>query len=114
MEIKDFKKGQEVFIVRMYKGRNTNPVISKGIVEKVGIKYITDTGGNKYQKHFLGYNMLVEKCDYGEHRLLFASEDEAEMYIEKDRLEIWLSTLKTYGKGYTLEQLRKVKEILDN
>ena len=114
MKIKDFMEGQEVFIVRMYKGRNTNPVIGKGIVKKVGTKYVTDAAGNKYQKHFFEDNMLVEKCDYGEPRFLFASEDEAEMYIEKDRLEIWLSTLKAYGKGYTLDQLRKVKEILDN
>ena len=57
---------------------------------------------------------LLEKVDSGEAMLLFNSEKDAKDYIEKCDLALWIACMsKRDAEKYSLEQLRKVKEILE-
>lgn len=55
----------------------------------------------------------MESCGHGERAYIFPKMEEAKDYVEKYNLIIWLLRLtdKDIGK-YSLQQLRKVKEIL--
>lgn len=114
MIIKDFKKGQLVFVVYMYKGRTEEAKIYERYVEKVGRKYVYDDRGHKYIESHIIENGLYEDCETGEHGYLFNSEIKAKEFIEKDKLNTWLTCLRAYGNKYSLEQLRKVKKILES
>lgn len=119
MTIKDFKPGQTVYILYMKKGYNSNPELFTRKVAKVGRKYITDD----WDCRFCEWDVLLsedrkthvflEDCRFGEKGFLFARKEEAEDWIELDKLEKWLATIRCYNHPYTIEQLRKVKEILE-
>lgn len=114
MIIKDFKKGQLVFVVYMYKGGTEEAKIYERYVEKVGRKYVYDDRGHKYIESHIIENGLYEDCETGEHGYLFNSEIKAKEFIEKNKLNTWLTCLRAYGNKYSLEQLRKVKKILES
>lgn len=84
--IKGFKVGQNMAVLILHHGRNREPYLKEG---------------------------LVESCGHGERAYIFPKMEEAEDYVEKYNLIIWLLRLtdKDIGK-YSLQQLRKVKEIL--
>ena len=113
LTIKDFKKGDKAYSLLRNNGRNTEPVIAEVEVISVGRSYVT-TGGvwqKKYQNWDEEY--LFEKNDFGESDLLFKTREDAENYIEKCNLTMWLGCLSVAkAESYTLEQLRRVKEIL--
>lgn len=115
LTIKDFKKGDTVFSVTMnIVGRLKEPDIIEQTVSSVGRVYVTTGNGSwaqKYADHNSEY--LLERATYGESHLLFKTRKDAENYIEKYNLAIWLGTLSiAHAEKYSLEQLRKVKEIL--
>lgn len=112
MNIKDFKVGQKVFVLDLYRGREKH-VIREEQVAKVGRKYVYLTTGIKYEYCDWCEFGLIEAQDWGNRSFLFASEAHAKMEIEKRELALWLNSLRTNNK-YTLKQLRKVKEILDS
>lgn len=113
MEISDFKSGQTVFVVNLCEGRNMIPSICEHTIEKVGRKYVTLLSGNRYETCDWCEFGLYESRDWGDRTYLCPSMTDAKMLIEKRELEIWLNRLNVISKGnYTLEQLRKVKEIL--
>lgn len=121
LTIKDFKKGDKVYIVKMNFGRNTDPDVRELEVEAVGRKYVTigeDAWTRKFQNVELGLNpdpdYLHENVQYGEAALLFQTESAANDHIEKEKLKRWLSGISfpTVEK-YTLDQLRAVKNILN-
>lgn len=114
MAIKDFKEGQLVCVVYMYKGRTEEPKIYERHVEKVGRKYVYDDRGHKYIESHIVENGLYEDCETGERGYLFDSNIKAQEFIEKEKLNIWLTCLRAYGNKYSLEQLRKVKKILES
>ena len=65
----------------------------------------------KYEEFDSDY--LKEKTSCGESRLLFKTQKAAEEHIERNDLIIWLINISSFrAKKYSLEQLRKVKEIL--
>lgn len=114
--IKEFKKGDKVYILTPYRVRNTKPTINEGEVASVGRIYVT-IGNGPYSHKYMNNEseFLYEKIDYGESRLLFKTYKDAEDYIEKTELALWLGCISvTRAEKYSLEQLRKVKEILDN
>lgn len=114
MTIKDFKVGQKAYILCMYTGRNKEPEITETVVEKVGRKYVTVQYGRKYEEDLNNPYGLIESSDYGERTYLCPSRRNAEMYVERDRLQMWLHSVGNHGRSkYTLEQLRKVKVILE-
>lgn len=114
LTIKDFKKGDTVYILQENMGRNTMSVVSERTVLRVGRTYVTlDTA---WEEKFMDWDKeyLLEKCDFGEKKLLFKTRADAEGYIEKCDLAQWLSRISvSQAEEYSLEQLRKVKEILD-
>lgn len=113
MTVKEFDIGQRVFILNMHEGRNSEPEIREESVISVGRKYVTVENGNRYASEEWFHFGLVQSIDYGERSFLCPSKTDAYNYIEFIKLQIWISSLTRYKvKNYTLEQLRKVKEIL--
>lgn len=114
LTIKDFKKGDKVYILKRNAGRNTKASICEKEVTFVGRIYVT-IGNAGWEQKFMNYDSeyLYEKVSYGEAGLLFKTLQEAEEYIEKCSLALWLGCI-SVGKAetYSIEQLRKVKEIL--
>ena len=57
---------------------------------------------------------LREKTTCGEAAMLFRTRTDAENYIEKHDLALWLGCMSvSKAEGYSLEQLQKVREILE-
>ena len=112
MNIKDFQKGQTVYILDMHKGRNTEPTIYKAVVDSVGRKYVTTGRGGKYEASNDEYS-LTEHTGCGSRTYLCPSMEYAQLYIEREELKMWLYNMPHLNRKYTLDQLRKVKEILD-
>lgn len=111
---KDFVKGQKIYVLYMYQGRNHEPEIFERTVEKVGRKYITDNKGVRYGEHPHFRSFLMEKTNFGETGFLFCTENKAKEYIEKSELMRWISNFSfTSVDNYSIEDLQKVKEILE-
>lgn len=117
LNIKSFSKDDSVYILKEYDGYGRNgvpipPEIQKGTVTSVGRKYVKVKGqsGQLYQFEtaIAGY---WQECITGSK--LFISEEELSDYMEYKKLSKWLTTIKN-TTGYSLEQLRKVYEILEN
>lgn len=113
MNIKDFKKGQVAHILNMHTGRNTEPTIRETVVSNIGRKYVTIEEGSRYTSSDSPYD-LIENSDFGDKTFLCPSKEYAEMHIEKEELMRWLYNAASFRCEYSLEQLRKVKEILEN
>lgn len=114
LTIKDFKTNDPAVILTMNHGRNEDPVISEVKIGSVGRKYVTINNG-PFEKNFQNWNAeyLHEASNYGERSQLFMTREAAEQYIEKEDLALWLGTLSVSAAGkYSLETLRKVKELL--
>lgn len=113
MNIKDFKKGQTVYILNMHTGRNTEPTIRETTVSAIGRKYVTIENGSRYENSDSPYD-LIKNSDFGDRAFLCPSREYAEMHIERDKLRRWLCVAAKFVKEYSLEQLRKVREILES
>lgn len=111
LSIKDFKVGDIAYSVLMNKGRNAQPIIFEKKVTTVGRKYVTVDDGQRYENFNCEY--LNEVAVYGERRMLFRSRKDAEDYLEKCSLALWLGCMSVSKfEKYSIEQLREVKEIL--
>ena len=104
ISLKDFNVGQNVYILN---NDRREEVIIKATVFSVGRKYITVERG--YLTSKFG---LIEKCEYGAADICFPSIQALNDYKEKKELNLWLSNISVFGNKFSLEQLRKVKEIL--
>nr|WP_303182479.1 hypothetical protein [Lachnoclostridium phocaeense] len=119
MTLKDFKPGQMAYILYMKKGYNAEPILFVRKVVKVGRKYITDDRGCRFYESDVilsadrRTHVFLEDCEFGEKGFLFTSKKEADDWIELHELEKWLITIRCCNHPYTIEQLRKVKEILE-
>lgn len=111
--IKDFKVGQKIAVLILNHGRNKEPELYERTVSKIGRKYVVDDRDVKYCQDSYLKEGLVESCECGERAYIFPKMEEAKDYIEKHELMIWLSRISsTDTRKYSLQQLRKVKEIL--
>ena len=114
-KVKDFKPGQTAYVLYGNAGTNKEPEIQERIVEKVGRKYVTDNREIRYccEEHLLKEG-LVEASDYGRRGFLFLTKSEAEDYIEKNKLALWIANI-SFSKArlYSLQQLRSAQEILE-
>jgi hypothetical protein len=115
MDIHDFKKGDAVYMMTgIYGGRQT---VHKVVVKSVGRKYVTIHIDPYDERRFEDAgkgSFLEEVVSFGEGAYLFRAEEDCEDYLEKRRLQKWLFS--DYGArrhNYSLEQLRKVRDILD-
>ena len=112
--IKDFQKGDKAYSLLMNMGRNEKPTILEVEIKSVGRTYIT-IGNNAWTQKYINWNAeyLQEKVNYGEPSLLFKTMEDAENYIEKCELSLWLGCLSVReAEKFSLEQLRKVRELL--
>ena len=115
IDIKDFNVGDAVYIKSADRNYET---LRQATVIKVGRKYITVfEHGWKTQYSAEDYcpMALVEKVDAGSPSLLFKSEQAYNDYKELKRLVMWLrnAAARMYDDTYSLDQLRKVKAILE-
>lgn len=111
--IKDFKVGQKIAALILHHGRNKEPELYERTVSRIGRKYVVDDRDVKYCQESYLEEGLVESCEYGERAYIFPKMEEAKDYIEKYELMIWFSRISsTDTRKYSLQQLRKVKEIL--
>lgn len=112
MNIKEFKPGQEAYIVNLHTGRNEPPSIHQTKVAAVGRKYAT-TGyyDKRYKTSSVPYG-LIEQTEWGETTYLCPDREKAQMFIEHEDLRLWLYKAAAHGNEYTLDQLKQVKEIL--
>jgi hypothetical protein len=120
MKLSDFTVGQEVFIYdNSYPGGHID--IYRAVVAKVGKKYVSvarypeqNTELNRFRATDEAYNFLSEKRDCGTRRKLFASKQAIDDYSKKRKLVDWLEMIffARGGEQYTLEQLKRVEEIL--
>ncbi len=124
MTIKDYKVGQEVFI--MLSGRQGWQIdeekdLIKCVVEKVGSKYVYAKANNRcYSEKFFQQDekddFLMEYNDYGDRKLLFLTKEAAFDYVERRRIFDGLRCAFYHSINYgrfTLEQLREVQKILN-
>ena len=110
--IKDFKAGETVYVLKSNKGRIDKPEVTERIVKAAGRKYVTLDNDEKYEDN--NRDFLLQAVNYGEKQLLFHTKTEVTEYLEKHELTIWFRNHAVYNIGkYSLEQLRKVKEILE-
>lgn len=114
IDIKDFNVGDAVYIKS---GDRNYETLRQATVIKVGRKYITVfRHGWKIQYSAEKYcpMALVEK-DAGSPSLLFKSEQAYNDYKELKSLVMWLrnAAARMYDATYSLDQLRKVKAILE-
>lgn len=127
MNIKDFKVGQTVFVElrgNASRGKTTEECIEEWKITSVGRKYIkagrpSERCGILNETTFERkdeYGNFVEKTDCCVDYMLYATRKEIEDKQEKSRLFKEISTVfREYGinNKLTLEQLRKIKRILD-
>ena len=113
--LKDFQPGNTAYRLCMHTGTNREPYITEVTVASVGRIYVTigtKTWSEKYMDNDTTY--LYEKAKFGEAAMLFRTRADAENYIEKHNLALWLGCISvSKAEGYSLEQLRKVREILE-
>lgn len=113
VKIKDFKPGNTVYVLYEHPGTNKESEIQERTVEKVGRKYVTDNRGIRYCEEYWLREGVVEASDYGRRGFLFLTKSEAEDYIEKNKLALWIAHISfSKAKLYSLQQLRDVYEIL--
>lgn len=115
---KDFKAGKKAYIVTKKRGRIQEQFVSECYVVSVGRKYVrvTEHEGSRYTSDF--YNLRGDDdylSEYNSERKLFPTEKLAFEDMENETLKKWLSEATEYRKmeSYTVEQLRRVKEILE-
>lgn len=120
MTIKDFKTGQTVYALIRIKGKTTSHVIKKYTVLSVGRKYVKAVleGAECPDSFYLDKDTddyLTENITWREPAKLFLTEAAANDDVEKDMLRSWLKNATEWRRisDYTLEQLRAVREILE-
>lgn len=110
VEVKDFKDKKYGYLLEnMYVGCDKEPIIKKVDIQCVGKKYVKARYCNFQKYNGCEYGLISN--DYGRTDFLCLTENDAHCIIETHKLRLWFNRLNPYN--YTLEQLRKVKEILE-
>lgn len=124
MNIKDFKVGQTVYVEltgNASRGKTIEECIEEWEVTSVGRKYIKAV---KKDEKVLRieiifewreeYKSFVEKTNYSINYTIYNTREEIENKHERRQLFKEISEIFRFGtKKVTLEQLRKIKEILE-
>lgn len=111
MKIKDFKVGQDAWIL------SEKGDVAKVSISRVGRKYVCIQNFG-YEKQYRECEWctegLVENRDWGMREFLFPTEEKLLEYQERKDIESWLCEKLSRGitNKYSIEQLRSVKEIL--
>ena len=121
VSVKDFKPGQTAYILTRKRGRTQEHFVSQCVVVSVGRKYVKTVKQESSNITSEFYNLRgnddylseVDYCNTG--RRLFPTQQAAIEDIEKDMLKDWISKATQHSsmEKYTVQQLREVKEILE-
>lgn len=117
LKVSDFLKGDKVYILDYW--INNNPSIEEAKVVSVSNGYVvvdnpwvfkfSDWNSEYHDARFLYEVGKIEKPS-----LLFKDKEEAEKYLIKTKLALWLGAISfDKAKNFTLEQLQKVRDILE-
>lgn len=120
VSLKDFSVGATAYTISNENG-NSQYKLSEYRVISVGRKYVTVTemmlraSAFRFGISAVSNEYLAEVVNYGWSKKLFPTKEKAEEYIEKENLRIWVDKALMYSKSkeYTLDQLRRVKAILE-
>lgn len=118
---KEFEIGQKVFIRRVQyvvRGINQNERIEEWEISRIGRKYIYAKKENSSIEvaFYESKGKWLEKTDYGISYVLYKSKQEIQDEMER---EILIRNISSFFQNYflkeelSLEQLRKIKEIID-
>lgn len=118
--LNDFFVGAVAYAVTVKNG-SVAPEISEYRVVSVGRKYVKVTGMTLavstmcFGVSAASDEYLAENIDYGWKKMLFPTKEQAAEYIEKEELRKWCDEAFMWpkSKGYSLDQLRRVKSILE-
>lgn len=120
MKISEFEKGQKAYILN--DGYYRKGEILECKVIAVGRKYVTVSSlrnfsnTKKFAENEAYDNALSEATDFGYADLLFKTVEDIDEYNELKELRRWFSAEASSFKksnSYSIEQLRKVREILE-
>lgn len=114
VSLKDFHVGESAWSIERF--GNTEEIV-EGKVVKVGRKYVTMDGfGRQYAELPGGGEYLTDHASCGYSSWLFPSEQAAQEFVQKKELVLKLRRkvdhISSYGKEYTLTELKKVYAIL--
>lgn len=111
VSVKDFRVGQIAYEVLEEHGEK---VVREYKVLKIGRKWVTISNGLRYEQHDKSYRCLSKDYEMiGGTRYLFKDKEAVNDYFEQIELERSLSNAFAYcGGRYTLEQLRRITEII--
>ena len=116
VKVKDFKVGQEAYTLRLANATGRYGDIENAsivTVEKVGRLYVTCNDGIRYEVNGTCEFGLASEGSSG-WCALFPSKEAIEKELERRKLAHWLGDKSFFSvKRYSLEQLQKVKEILE-
>lgn len=118
VSLKDFHVGESAYVV---KGNyDNNATVSEYIVTSVGRRYVkvrrTELASTiSFGASAASDEYLAEAVDFGWKRLLFPTLEQAQNYLEREELRKWVDKafMYTNAKTYSLDQLRRVKAILE-
>lgn len=118
---KDFKPGQTAYILTRKRGRMQEHFVSQCVVVSVGRKYVKTAKQESSSITSDFYNLrgddnYLSEVDYcNTRRRLFPTQQAALEDIESDMLKDWISKATQHSsmEKYTVQQLRAVKEILE-
>ncbi len=121
MNIKDFTVGQTVYVLKEKRGPEREVQTKEYIVVSIGRKYLRASrdGDSRFPTEFYELedrkDHLREKKDWAEPLKLFPTKEALTDYIEKEMLRRWLTEAANFynSEGYTVEQLRAVRKILE-
>ncbi|MCD8084433.1 MAG: hypothetical protein LUE86_13235 [Clostridiales bacterium] len=115
VRLKDFHTGDVAYELNMHIGSNYDPGIKERTVVKTGRKYVTV---NYYDRRFEedpnpdhDNGLITSPVISGLY--LFPERKQAEDFIERYQLALWINGLRVDPCRYSLEELQRVKEILD-
>lgn len=112
VSLKDFHAGESAWAVE--RRGNTEDIVEKQVT-KVGRKYVM--AGKQYAELPKGGEYLSDYASCGYDSWLFPSEQAAQKFVQKEELVLKIRRkvghISSFGKEYTLTQLKKACAILD-
>lgn len=116
-KVSDFKPGDTVYTANYSfnaQERQVEQIIGEHRVKTVGKKYVTIENGHRfYAIENKSNTYLLEDSTWGNRDYLFKSKVHADEFFEKKGLVIWFSGIQRSMDEYSLDQLKKVREILE-
>lgn len=116
MTIKDFTVGEKLYIRKYNRYPEPHFDVSVGTVKKIGRKYIDvelEFSNHKFKIDSMYENRLLCRDNGYEEYTLYKNETAAKEYDEWKELKSWFYKLTTSSTNLSLDQLRRIKEIVE-